>query len=471
MSLQSSEDYLIGCCLLDEGVTIDRAKTAGLRPHHLEHRAAIFSHLLQLREEGVPIGLDTLAPRLNGQANLQDLMALENAAPTSAHVGHHIGLLLREATKRAEILKAKARIEELERGEGLPEASDLRSRLLGKRVKAAAPPPEPVTRLFLADKPICTAGNITTLTSKAKTGKTAATGAATAAIICAASGTSAIADTFKFRAANPNGHAVIIIDTEQSPYDAYQCYRRSLDRAGQQEDPPWLHHYSLVGANAAELHEALDLALEIACEAHQEIFLVILDGVADFVNSVNDEAESNQFEKWLRSRTVTYNCPVICVIHSNEGDKAGLDSRGHLGKQLIRKAESNLLLKKEGEVTTITSDKQRKAPITEQDGVAFRWSDEAGRHISCAGTSEGRPKGGRPKRATLHTFSSVIPKTAKAAQTRATIYKYANELFPISETAFREILGESCQTGELCRITAPHGFLYHFPEIPAPSGV
>jgi hypothetical protein len=71
------------------------------------------------------------------------------------------------------------------------------------------------------------------------------------------------------------------------------------------------------------------------------------------------------------------------VIHSNEGLKSGDDGRGHLGKQLTRKAESNLLLKKEGETTAITSEKQRKAPITAADGVAFKWSDEEGRHISC----------------------------------------------------------------------------------------
>lgn len=63
---------------------------------------------------------------------------------------------------------------------------------------------------------------------------------------------------------------------------------------------------------------------------------------------------------------------------------AGDDGRGHLGKQLTRKAESNLLLKKEEDVTVITSEKQRKAPITAADGVAFKWSNGKGMHVSCA---------------------------------------------------------------------------------------
>lgn len=335
--------------------------------------------------------------------------------------------------------------------------------LLSHRVKASAPPKEPVTRLYLANKPICTAGNITTLTSKAKTGKTAALGAATAAIISASAGTGQLNhDTFKFRAANPEGHAVIVFDTEQSPYDAYQCYKRSLDRAGQQDDPPWLHHYSLVGLNARQLHEALDLAIEIALETHQGIFALILDGVADFVNSVNDEAESNQFVTWLRKRTVDHQTTAICVIHSNEGDKAGNDSRGHLGKQLIRKAESNLMLKKEGEVTTITSDKQRKAPITAADNVAFQWDDSQQRHVSCV-AAESSTKNGRPAKYQFSDVASIFPKFDQKGMTRNVAFRFASEICAVKETAFREIILKAVRDGELISTQESGAFYYRLP--------
>lgn len=70
---------------------------------------------------------------------------------------------------------------------------------------------------------------------------------------------------------------------------------------------------------------------------------------------------------------------MICVIHFNPGtDK----SRGHLGSQLERKAESNLRLEKTGETICIWSDKQRRSPIPRESGPCFRWDDAAGMHIS-----------------------------------------------------------------------------------------
>ena len=268
--------------------------------------------------------------------------------------------------------------------------------LEGRRITLALAPKEPTTRLFLAGKPIATPGNLVSLISKAKTGKTATIGGVVAAIIAAHHDRHDL-DTLKFTAPHTR-EAVILIDTEQSPFDAFTCHQRMFARANQQGDVDWLMHYSLVGYSPKQLTDSLPKLLAKGKAAHGGVFSVILDGVADYVNSVNDEAECNNMVTWLRSLAVAYDCPIICVIHSNEGLKTGDDGRGHLGKQLTRKAESNLLLKKTGDVTVITSEKQRKAPITEADGVAFKWSDEVGRHVLCAtGPDNGTKMGRKPK--------------------------------------------------------------------------
>lgn len=80
---------------------------------------------------------------------------------------------------------------------------------------------------------------------------------------------------------------------------------------------------------------------------------------------------------------IRFDCPIICVIHDNEGRDPNGDGRGHLGKQLMRKAESNLRLKKTEEVTVVFSEKMRRAPIFEKDGPRFRWDDSAGMHVTC----------------------------------------------------------------------------------------
>lgn len=338
--------------------------------------------------------------------------------------------------------------------EGVVQKAESKSRLSGRRVSAAKPPAEPVTRLFLAGKPISTAGNLTTLISRAKTGKTATLGAATAAIITAAAGTSALKpDNLGFTAANPNGHAVIVIDTEQSQFDAYTCYKRSLDRASQQDDPKWLYHYALVGMSPEDLKAATDEAIAVATKECGAVFVLILDGVADFVNSVNDEAECNGMERWARERSVKHDCPVICVIHSNEGVKTGDDGRGHLGKQLTRKAESNLLLKKVDDVTTITSEKQRKAPITEADGIAFRWDDEAQRHISC-GQPGGKKDGkmGRPPKYDYPLMLTCVPApTDRPTRSNQIFAKIQDIPCSISPKGFKDVLAKWVETGEVTR--------------------
>ncbi len=333
--------------------------------------------------------------------------------------------------------------------------------LLARRVSVANPPPEPVTRLYLADKPVATPGNLQTMTAKSKSGKTAATGATVAAVICAATGTPVLHDTFKFRASNPKGHAVIVMDTEQSPYDAWTCYHRNLQRAGADQDPPWLLHFALVGYNVKQRKEALAMALAYAKATFGGVFLVVIDGVAHFVSSVNELEECNTLADWLRSLSVTYDTAMLCVIHSNEGVKNGDDSRGHLGKQLMRDAESNLLLKKEGEITTITSEKQRKAPITAADGVAFKWSDEHQMHLSCETDTPKRKAGGRTKLHTIHEFMEVIPLKGSAAKSGAVLHRAANDLKEIKLQTFKDLLSDATRDGLLLRFyDEKSGFTY-----------
>ncbi len=411
---QEAETHVLSACLRDAGRTLERAVEAGLTPDAFfsPPNRLIFSLLLGEREAKRPIGYDGLLLRIEETGQLEDaggvanLMKLQDAAPTTAFARQMIDVVREKALRRQMIAEGSLLVEKCYNGveiddlaeaaekllrpvvarAGAPKKAELLRKLDERRVSIAAPVPEPVTRLFLAGKPISTPGNITTLISRAKTGKTAAIGGAIAAIVAAASGPHDY-DTLKFTASNPEGKALILIDTEQSPFDANKCYERALKRVTRDDcsplDHPWVYPYALVGLGPKELQQSLELACEEAAKKHKGIFAILLDGVADFVASVNDEAESNGVVNWIRAISVKYDCPAICVIHSNEGVQSGDDGRGHIGKQLIRKAESNLLLKKTGDVTSITSDKQRKAPITVADGVAFKWSEQEQRHVSC----------------------------------------------------------------------------------------
>jgi hypothetical protein len=106
---------------------------------------------------------------------------------------------------------------------------------------------------------------------------------------------------------------------------------------------------------------------------------VILDGVGDMVADVNDAEECNEFVARLHALAIKYDCAIPGVLHFNPGTEK---TRGHLGSQLERKSESNLRLDKDGEITSVWSEKQRRAPILKGQGPRFTWSNDAGMHVS-----------------------------------------------------------------------------------------
>src|SRR5262249_9188485 len=108
---------------------------------------------------------------------------------------------------------------------------------------------------------------------------------------------------------------------------------------------------------------------------------IVIDGVADLVADVNDAVECNAFVAELHALAIRFDCPITVVIHINPGSETG-KTRGHLGSQLERKAETNLRLDKDGEVTSVWSEKQRRAPILKGKGPRFQWGSEAGMHVS-----------------------------------------------------------------------------------------
>lgn len=337
-----------------------------------------------------------------------------------------------------------------------PDKSALLAEFKSRLVLLANQPPEPVTRLFLNKKPICTPGNITTLISKAKTGKTATVGAIVAAIIRACIDKPDPKQTFKFSAPLTT-EAVIVIDTEQSLYDAHTCHQRIYARSDQTADVPFLLHYALVGHGPDKLLAGLPLLLADAKDHHKGVFMVVLDGIADYVKSVNDEAECKDVIAKIRTLAIEYDCPIICVIHSNEAQKSGDDGRGHLGKELTRKAESNLLLSKTGEVTLIKSEKQRKAPINEEDGVAFQWSNDHGRHMLTEALPAGiKGKPGRKPTYDRQKLLEYVPAKESQAQGFNVILRDIQDIpCKIDQSTLRDIMEKWIQTGEVEAVKHP----------------
>jgi hypothetical protein len=276
---------------------------------------------------------------------------------------------------------------------GTPEG--IESILDARRIIFENPPPEPIPILKLAGKRISTAGNLTAISAQAKHGKSAAVGAMLAAIFGEREDGG---DFLGFEAEPAHCKAVVHFDTEQSPYDAWQLVARALRRAGISATPSNFRAYRILDLTAENKLRALRAELARAAKECGGIHSIFIDGVADLAMSVNDEAEAIALVEELVILAVQYSCPIICVIHENPAQPgfAG-KTRGHLGSQIERKAESNLRVKKDGdEVSVIFSDgKQRGPAIPEATAPRFRYCEKAGMHILCEAASIAKAEAAR----------------------------------------------------------------------------
>lgn len=234
--------------------------------------------------------------------------------------------------------------------------------------------PEPA--FCVAGIGISTAGNLTAISAASKAGKSAFVSAMQASAMNIDSGGR---DFLGVSSANLRGAAMVHMDTEQSRSDHHESVLRTLRRAGIEEPPPWFRSYCVTGFTALHLRAALKLELEAAEAKHGGLHSVFIDGIGDLVLNVNDAAEANEFVAELHALAIDFDCPIICIIHTNPN---GEKTRGHLGSQLERKAETNLRLDKGDEVTVVWSDRNRRAPIPKDKGPRFAWSEEHAMHMT-----------------------------------------------------------------------------------------
>lgn len=453
----TSEPYVLGCCLLDDGASLAAALASGLSASDFEHptHRTIFAELAKMAGEGVPIGLDTLLPRLPG-VPATTLMALADPVQigTTARLGHHVREMQYEAIRRRIIVQSRLAIEAAERGEDVTEIKSLLQfehsdpaddQLLARAYDHGRRHPKPRPVYTAGGTTICTPGNLTTLYSQAKAGKSALLGGMLAASMVDA-GASAAYDCLGMTGPNPQKHAVIHLDTEQSPYDWQQCIGTVLRRAKMDAPPPWFMSYNLTGLPAHECQRVLSLLLRRGRKLHGGIHSVHLDGIGDLVVDPNSSEECFPLVTRLHGLAIEFATAIISVLHLNPGsDEKG---RGHLGSQLERKSESNLMMENRDGVSTYWGTKQRGKIITKSDAIAFRWSDEAQMHVS-AQTPDTKPgRGGRPAKHTIHDFWECIPsKPMPGGQ----IHRMAVQLREIKLSTFKDLLAEAAKDGTLRR--------------------
>jgi hypothetical protein len=253
--------------------------------------------------------------------------------------------------------------------------TSLSERIADRLYRADVKIPRPESRYAINGVSICTPENLTTISGQAKSGKTSLISAMIAATFAGPE-----ADCLGCGSSNPNGLAVIHIDTEQTPFDHQVLVELTVRRAGRPL-PPWVKSYCLTGWTADEIRKSIPLLLETNKKEFGGIHSCFLDGGADCLHDVNDPGESNGMVAEHHAQAIEFDCPLIINIHENPGGQAG-KMRGHYGSQCERKAETNLKVEKEDEICTVYAEKNRHAPITKKHGPRFAWDGERGMHVS-----------------------------------------------------------------------------------------
>jgi hypothetical protein len=283
--------------------------------------------------------------------------------------------------------------------------ADLCAILDARRFDLLNPPPPTVPIYTIRDMAVATAGNITNIQCAVKGGKTSFVGAMIAA------GLSPKADenmTLGVRSPGADGKAIIHFDCEQSPDDHHALISTVLRRGDLRQQPANLRSYCLTDVDVHLRRAALHAELRRA----GDVFAVFLDGVADLTFGVNDEGEALALVAEIHALSIQYRCAFMTVLHENPGSETG-KTRGHLGSQLERKQFAGLRMAKDGdEITTVWTDRSRKASIPKSQGLRFAYDKEAGLHLPVDSANDVRAEAARDE---LAVFAADIFRTAPKA--------------------------------------------------------
>ncbi len=243
--------------------------------------------------------------------------------------------------------------------------------------KSDIPEPEPI--LMLAGEIIAVNGDIFTISGASKSGKSAVCGMAIAATLTASGICPDAIETLQMKP-NPEKNAILHFDTEQAAHKHKSNLLSVLRRAGIAHCPDHLLSYNIRKLALNEYQIITENICKAASASLGGIHSIWIDGGADYVADVNDQAASNQIVKYFEDLAIRYNTAVFLIVHTNPG---GDKERGHFGSQCQRKSGGILTVKQEGDVSFVEAKILRYAGKGDIQKLSFIYDKEKGYHIGC----------------------------------------------------------------------------------------
>ena len=160
--------------------------------------------------------------------------------------------------------------------------------------------------------------------------------------------------------ANASQQGVLYFDTEQSQYNNKRLFNRIMHRTGYNppRDLPFFYPIKLRElTKASDRLEVIEKLSDVFHAKHNGLHTIVIDGVADLVEDINDLKESLSLINKLLKMASYLNTCVVCMLHTLRNESK---LRGHLGTVLQQKAGTVLEFKRNDE-TKLTCVEVRKS--------------------------------------------------------------------------------------------------------------
>lgn len=210
-----------------------------------------------------------------------------------------------------------------------------------------------------------TLGNFSLLTGKAKAKKSFLV----SMLLAAATRNNSLQDTI-ICSLPTDKRRVILIDTEQGRYRVWKALQR-VCKLLEIETPETIEAYDLRPHDPASRVEMVHQCL-IDGNPKKDIGLVVIDGIRDLINDINDPKDATTIATKLMQWSANAGCHIVTVLHQNKGDN---NARGHVGTELVNKAETVISVAKYDKDPAISIVEPEECRDREIPGFAFAVND------------------------------------------------------------------------------------------------
>ena len=241
-----------------------------------------------------------------------------------------------------------------------------------------------------------TLGNFSTILAPPKVGKTTLTGVIVSALLSGKQISNFIPILHESK------RAIVWIDTEQGKPECVKTIQSiSTQITGNKTE----HPENLVFSSLRKHGKTVRLeALEYLIYNTPNIGFLVIDGIRDLVSSINDEKEATLIADKLLKWSQELNIHIMSILHENKGDK---NARGHVGTELMNKAETVATLSRgdnNGTRTTIIDPKFTR----HKEFEPFAFTIDNGKVIQSEIKKEYEPKNPTVEQLTHYQLESVV---------------------------------------------------------------